>query len=77
MDWERLGEEFGTKMGKPVFAPREIRRDTMLDPATRDFRDKRNIASSAAQRVCEVRFREDGVLLPYGASRHEFDTANP
>ena len=42
-----------------------------------DYRDRHMLALTPARRLCMQRFREDGLLLPFGASRRAFTVPNP
>jgi hypothetical protein len=48
-----------------------------LAPERVDYRDWSFLTLTPTHRICEQRFREDGVLLPFGASRHEFKIPIP
>jgi hypothetical protein len=48
-----------------------------LAPERVDFRDRHMLALSPGHRICKQRFREDGLLLPFGTSRLEFNNPNP
>ena len=48
-----------------------------LAPSRIDYRDRNRLGLSNMRRVCGNRFREDGMLLPFGQSRDCFDTPNP
>lgn len=43
----------------------------------KDHRERRHYAQRPAHRVCTARFFEDGLLLPFGHDRREFDVPNP
>jgi hypothetical protein len=55
----------------------QIRSAVTLAPERIDYRDRRMLISNPTQRICKQRFREDGLLLPFGASRLGFDVPNP
>jgi hypothetical protein len=55
----------------------KIRSRVTLAPEHVDYRDRRMLAFTPARRLCMQRFREDGLLLPFGASRLAFSVPNP
>jgi len=55
----------------------QIRSAVTLAPERIDYRDRHMLISTPTQRICKQRFREDGLLLPFGASRLGFDVPNP
>ncbi|KAK5993033.1 hypothetical protein PT974_06460 [Cladobotryum mycophilum] len=48
-----------------------------LCPERRDYRDRQYTCLLPAQRMCQERYRTDGVLLPFGHSREPFTVPNP
>ena len=54
-----------------------IRRRVMLAPERVDYLHRALCNQPPPMRVATVTFREDGILLPHGASRKDFDTPNP
>ena len=50
---------------------------TTLAPERIDYRERAMLLWSGALRVVDSRFRNEGILLPYGCSRDAFDTPNP
>lgn len=55
----------------------QIRCKITLAPERIDYRDRHMLALTSARRLCMQQFREDGILLPFGASRLAFDVPNP
>lgn len=55
----------------------EIRTRITLAPERLDFRHRRYAVLSPAQRLVADRFREDGLLLPFGSNRRWFFLPNP
>jgi len=55
----------------------QIRSRITLAPERVDYRDRHMLALPPARRLCMQRFREDGLLLPFGASRLPFSVPNP
>jgi endonuclease YncB( thermonuclease family) len=55
----------------------KIRHAVVRAPERADYRDRWNSKEPTPfARVAKHRFREDGLLLPFGHSRAEFDTPN-
>jgi len=54
-----------------------IRSRITLAPERVDYRDRHMLALTPARRLCTQRFREDGLLLPFGALRLAFSVPNP
>jgi hypothetical protein len=54
-----------------------IRSRITLAPGRVDFRDRRMLTLTPAHRLCMQQFREDGLLLPFSASRLAFNVPNP
>jgi hypothetical protein len=63
--------------GLSVDAAMQMRRSIMLALERIDYVDKRLYKMSPARRTCAWKFRADGLLLPYGVSRKDFDVPNP
>jgi hypothetical protein len=55
----------------------QIRSAVTLAPERIDYRDRHMLFLTPTQRICKQRFREEGILLPFGASRLGFDVPNP
>lgn len=54
-----------------------IRKTVTLAHERRDYLDRSLIWREPAHRLCVVKFREDGILLPFGHSRADFVHPNP
>ena len=55
----------------------QIRSAAILAPNRLDDVEKHMLALTPTQRICKQRFREDGLLLPFGASRLDSNVPNP
>lgn len=55
----------------------EIRKAVTLAEDRKDYRDRHLLFQSAPHRIALTRFREDGLLLPFGAARDAFRYPNP
>ena len=54
-----------------------IRRSVTLADGRKDYRDRHSLLLAPACRVAKHRFREDGLLLPFGSHRDKFIVPNP
>lgn len=66
-----------TSITSPTEDLRKARTDTTLAPTLLDDRHRRMFVLRPTDRVCWDRFRQDGILLPFGHSREEFEIVNP
>ncbi|KAH7204657.1 hypothetical protein DER44DRAFT_666985 [Fusarium oxysporum] len=55
----------------------EVRRAVTLAPSRVDYRERHFLFLNPSLRVAKQRYREDGLLLPFGAQRSEFCEPNP
>ncbi|RAL62446.1 hypothetical protein DID88_005012 [Monilinia fructigena] len=51
--------------------------ETTFSPLRRDYIDRAFYTRPPAWRVCATKFRTDGILLPFGQSRKDFNMPNP
>lgn len=75
--WDELKDYFNVPLGLTQENAQAIRRRVMLAPERVDFLHRALCNQPSSIRVATVTFREDGILLPHGASRESFDTPNP
>ena len=75
--WESLLSYFETPHGLSAKKAQQVRISIMLADGRKDFRDRAMLSQPPVHRVCMNRFREDGMLLPFGKSREGFDKPNP
>jgi hypothetical protein len=75
--WDELKDYFNVPQGLTQEDAQAIRRRVMLAPERVDYLHRALCNQPSPIRVATVTFREDGILLPYGASREKFDTPNP
>ncbi|KAH8681939.1 hypothetical protein BX600DRAFT_429841 [Xylariales sp. PMI_506] len=75
--WDGLKEYFSIPKGLSQEGAQAIRRRCMLAPERADYLHRALCNQPCSFRVATVTFREDGILLPHGASRDMFDTPNP
>jgi hypothetical protein len=76
-EWKALLSFFSPPSGVSTEQAQQIRRATTLAPERVDYRDRKLLTQSGVARVSENRFREDGILLPFGCSRAEYSIPNP
>ncbi|KIW63760.1 hypothetical protein PV04_08738 [Phialophora macrospora] len=75
--WFRLKTMFSLPEGLSYSKAQKIRRSVTLAPERKDYVDRALYAQPPPWRVSKMKFREDGIILPFGSSRREFDTPNP
>ncbi|KAM6516354.1 hypothetical protein FALCPG4_014539 [Fusarium falciforme] len=75
--WFTLLKYFEVPEGLTLDQARQIRTAVTLPADHLDYIERTYVPLLPAQRICWHRFRLDGVLLPFGASRKPFDTPNP
>lgn len=56
---------------------RQIRTSITMAHERRDHRDRALFTRPPMHRICAIKFREEGVLLPFGSSRAPFNKPNP
>lgn len=75
--WCKLLERLDVPINLTVQKAHQIRTAVTLAPSRRDYRERRYMCVFPAHRLSQERYRMDGLLLPFGASRAQFDTPNP
>ncbi|QPC76664.1 hypothetical protein HYE68_007416 [Fusarium pseudograminearum] len=75
--WEVLLALMDVPKGLTADKANNIRTAVTLADSRVDFRDRAYLFFPPAHRVARHRFREDGLLLPFGACRTEFRFPNP
>ncbi|KAJ6011517.1 hypothetical protein N7451_002929 [Penicillium sp. IBT 35674x] len=75
--WNHLLGFLEKPVGLNAERVRQIRIATTLAHSRRDYHDRYMTFLSLSQRLCFNKFREDGLLLPFGYPRHEFTEPNP
>ncbi|KAL4922141.1 hypothetical protein BDW62DRAFT_217950 [Aspergillus aurantiobrunneus] len=75
--WNRLLSFFDVPTGLKAERAQEIRRAVTLAEAREDYYDRFLYCQSPAHRLAHQKFREEGLLLPFGLSSHEFCVPNP
>ncbi|EXK76747.1 hypothetical protein FOQG_18522 [Fusarium oxysporum f. sp. raphani 54005] len=75
--WDRLLSFIEIPGGLTAEKANEIRTAVTLAESRVDYRDRFFLFLPSSHRVARYRFRQDGLLLPFGASRNEFQQPNP
>ncbi len=75
--WNLLLSYFEVPEGLSPTKAQQIRRETTMARERKDYVDRALYKMPPGWRAGTMKFRYDGLLLPYGASRREFDTPNP
>lgn len=75
--WCKLLERLDVPTNLTAQKAHQIRTAITLAPSRRDYRERRYMCLLPAHRLCQERYRTDGLLLPFGVSRAQFDTPNP
>ncbi|KAK4068705.1 uncharacterized protein Triagg1_7065 [Trichoderma aggressivum f. europaeum] len=75
--WDRLLAYMTVPQGLTAERASRIRTAVTLDESRKDYLDMHLLFQSPYRRVAKHRFRADGLLLPFGAPRHEFQEPNP
>lgn len=75
--WDRLLAYMTVPEGLTAERASRIRTAVTLDESRKDYLDMHLLFQSPSRRVAKHRFRQDGLLLPFGAPRHEFQEPNP
>ncbi|KFX99826.1 hypothetical protein V490_01644 [Pseudogymnoascus sp. VKM F-3557] len=77
-DWSQLQRFFDVPDGMTAGDAVQIRTAVTLAPERADYRDRWYYKdASPSMRIAKQRFREDGLLLPFGHPRVAFDVPNP
>ncbi|GIJ91024.1 hypothetical protein Asppvi_009989 [Aspergillus pseudoviridinutans] len=75
--WDRLLSFVDPPASLTADRAREVRAAITLAESRKDYRDRYMYCQSPSHRIAFNKFREDGILLPFGSSRHEFREPNP
>ena len=75
--WDRLQDYFQIPQGLSTAHAQNIMTSTTLAPEREDYVHRALYIRPPPWRVCMMKFRKDGIILPFGSSCHEFDTPNP
>lgn len=76
--WPLVAEYLKVPAGLTQQSAKKIREAVMLSPERADYRDRWYYKdASPSMRLAKRKFRRDGLLLPFGHSRTDFDIPNP
>jgi hypothetical protein len=75
--WCKLLERLDVPVNLTVQKAHQIRTAVTLAPSRIDYRERRYMCLLPAHRLGQERYRTDGLLLPFDASRVQFDKPNP
>ena len=75
--WVRLLSFVNKPMGLTAEQALKVRAATTLADSRRDYRDRYMCRLPPLRRIAFTKFRQDGLLLPFGHPRHEFREPNP
>lgn len=76
-NWDLLPSFFRIPHGFTAEIALATRKETMMAPHRIDYLYRAQYHRPAAWRVSFLKFREDGMLLPFGTPRELFNTPNP
>ncbi|GIK06628.1 hypothetical protein Aspvir_002278 [Aspergillus viridinutans] len=74
--WDRLVSFVDPPASLTADRARELRATITLAESRKDYRDRYMYCQSPSHRIAFNKFREDGLLLPFGSSRNEFREPN-
>jgi hypothetical protein len=75
--WDRLLSFMDVPAGLTVERAQQIRTSVTLAEPRKDYRDRHLLLQSSSRRIAKKRFWEEGLLLPFGAPRSDFQVPNP
>lgn len=75
--WDRLLQIFNKPSGLTAEEALKIRAANTLAFSRRDYRDRYMSCLSPTERISFHKFRQDGLLLPFGFPRQDFRAPNP
>ncbi|KAJ5761103.1 hypothetical protein N7520_008259 [Penicillium odoratum] len=75
--WIRLLSFFKKPAALTIDQANETRKANTLAHSRRDYQDRYMLCLSPTQRIAFYKFRQDGLLLPFGYPRHAFREPNP
>ncbi len=75
--WDRLLSLLDTPEGLTAAGAQQIRQAVTLANSRKDWRDRYLLLQRRAHQVPMNRFREEGILLPFGSQRKGFQEPNP
>lgn len=75
--WDRLLSFMDVPEGLTMERAQKLRKEVCLAESRRDYLERHLLVQTPSGRIAKTRFREDGLLLPFGSPREEFHEPNP
>lgn len=75
--WDSLLLSMNIPEGLMAEQANQIRTAVTLAESRKDYCDRHLLFQSPSRRIATNRFREDGLLLPFGSQRYDFREPNP
>lgn len=75
--WEYLLSCVDAKITMTADKAKAVRADVTMAASRKDYRERQLFCQRPQHRVAINKFREDGMLLPFGTSRRDFSHPNP
>lgn len=75
--WRLLLSCLTVRRGITMRHAQALRLAVVNEPEHQDVYDRTTLRHLPAHRVCKQKFKEDGMVLPFGYSRKEFVIPNP
>lgn len=75
--WEQLLSYMDTSTTMTADLAKEARAVVTAAESRKDYRERRLFCQQLQHRVAIDKFQQDGILLPFGASRQDFSQPNP
>lgn len=75
--WDSLLSYMNIPTGLSAGRANEIRKAVTFAKSRKDYRDRNFLFQSASRRIAKNQYWRDGILLPFGTSRFDFQEPNP
>lgn len=75
--WDALLLFFDIPPGLTPALAKQARDAVVSAPSRLDYRERHMVMLQPSHRLCFAKFREDGILLPFGKSRDRYSVPNP
>lgn len=75
--WDKLLSYLDIPEGLTSERAHQVRTANTMAKTRRDYVDRHLVCHSRPHRVAITQFRKDGILLPFGSSRQDFQVPNP
>ena len=76
-EWDRLLQYFEVPEGLSASEAHRVRRAVTLAPERKDYLDREMCNQPRGWRLSKTDYRKNGILLPFGVSKRDFDIPNP